>query len=124
MGAFGSRNPQMLWDYGRMSGGSHPAQAERALTTLLADQPNRIDVRLVLGQIQMSNKQAKDAIETLGLIKKITPADAPRLFQILAFANTQVSKPRGCPRQRAALARKIRKTPTEKDQRRTAPSLS
>jgi len=44
----------------------------------------------VLAQVQMGNKQAKDVIETLGSIKKVTPADAPRLFQLLAFANMEV----------------------------------
>ena len=32
----GSRNPQMLWDYGRMAGQANPPQAMRALTLLLA----------------------------------------------------------------------------------------
>jgi len=83
----GSRNPQMLWDYGRMAGRSNSAQAMRALNALLVDQPARVEVRLVLAQIQMSNKLAKEAIETLSPIKKVTAADAPHLFQILAFAN-------------------------------------
>jgi len=86
----GSHNPEMLWDYGRMAGQSDPTHAEHALATLLADQPTRMDVRLVLAQVQMGNKQAKDVIETLGSIKKVTPADAPRLFQLLAFANMEV----------------------------------
>jgi Tfp pilus assembly protein PilF len=86
----GSHNSEMLWDYGRMAGRSNPTQSERALATLLADQPARMDVRLVLAQVQMGNKQAKDAIETLGIVKKVTPADAPRFFQLLAFANMEV----------------------------------
>jgi Tfp pilus assembly protein PilF len=86
----GSRNPQMLWDYGRMAGASNPLQAMRALNTLLADQPARVDVRLVVAQIQISNKQAKEAIETLSVLKKVTPAEAPKFFRILAFANMEV----------------------------------
>lgn len=86
----GSRNPQMLWDYGRMAGGARPAQAARALSLLLADQPTRMDVRLVLGQIQMSQKQAKDAIETLSPIKRVSPEEAPKLFQIMAYANLEI----------------------------------
>jgi len=79
-----SRNPQMLWDYGRMVGESNPPQTILALTTLLADQSDRIDVRLdVWAQIQMNGKLAKEAIETLGPVKKVTPKDAPRFFQIL-----------------------------------------
>jgi tetratricopeptide (TPR) repeat protein len=83
----GSKNPQMLWDYGRMAGRSNPSQAIRALSALLADQPNRMEVRLALAQTQLGNKQAKDAIETLSPVKKVTPADAPRFFEILAYAN-------------------------------------
>jgi tetratricopeptide (TPR) repeat protein len=84
--ALGSRNPQMLWDFGRMAGESNPSQAMLALTTLLADQPERMEVRLVLAQIQMNGKFAKEVIETLGPVKNVTPKDAPRFFQILAFA--------------------------------------
>ena len=85
----GSRNPQMLWDYGRMAGGSQPAQAARVLSLLIADQPARVDVRLVSGQIQVSQKQAKEAIETLSPIKKVSPEDAPKLFQTMAYANLE-----------------------------------
>jgi hypothetical protein len=44
---------------------------------------------LALAQIQMSSKLAKEAIETLAPVKKVTAEDAPRLFQILAFAHLQ-----------------------------------
>lgn len=85
----GSRNPQMLWDFGRMAARVKPQQAMGALQTLLADQPNRFEVRLALAQIQMNSKLAKEAIETLAPVKKVTPEDAPRFFQILAFAHMQ-----------------------------------
>jgi tetratricopeptide (TPR) repeat protein len=86
----GSKDPQVLWDYGRMVGESNPPQAMVALRTLLADQPDRMEARLVLAQIQMNGKLAKDAIETLRPVKAVTPKDAPRFFQILAFANLEV----------------------------------
>ncbi len=85
----GSRNQEMLWDFGRMASRAKPTQAMAALQTLMADQPNRFEVRLALAQIQMNSKLAKEAIETLAPVKKVTPADAPRFFQILAFAHTQ-----------------------------------
>ena len=85
----GSRNEQMLWDFGRMASRAKPAQAMDALQTLLADQPNRFDVRMALAQIQMNSKLAKEAIETLAPVKKVTPEDAPRFFQVLAFAHMQ-----------------------------------
>ena len=85
----GSRNEQMLWDFGRMASRAKPGQAMGALQTLMADQPNRFEVRMTLAQIQMNSKLAKEAIETLAPVKKVTPEDAPRLFQVLAFANLQ-----------------------------------
>jgi len=85
----GSRNEQMLWDFGRMASRAKPTQAMAALQTLMADQPNRFEVRMALAQIQMNSKLAKEAIETLAPVKKVTPADAPRFFQILAFARLQ-----------------------------------
>jgi len=85
----GSRNTQMLWDFGRMAARAKPQQAMGALQTLLAGQPNRFEVRFALAQIQMGSKLAKEAIETLAPVKKVTPEDAPRFFQILAFAHMQ-----------------------------------
>jgi hypothetical protein len=85
----GGRNPQMLWDYGRMASGSDPAGAAGALKALLAGQPGRVDVRLVLAGVQLSHHQPKDALETLAPVKSVSPADAPRLFELLAFARKE-----------------------------------
>ena len=85
----GSRNPQMLWDYGRMAARPDPSNAILALSLLLSDQPDRMDVRLTLAQIQMNSKRATQAIATLGSVKTVTPADAPRMFQILAYAHME-----------------------------------
>lgn len=85
----GSRNPEMLWDFGRRAAQAKPQQAMEALQTLMADQPNRFEVRMTLAQVQMNSKLAKEAIETLAPVKKVTPTDAPRFFQILAFAHMQ-----------------------------------
>ncbi len=85
----GSRNAQMLWDYGRMAARSDASNAMLALSLLLTDQPDRMDVRLTLAQIQMNSKRPMQAIATLGTIKAVTPADAPRMFQILAYAHME-----------------------------------
>jgi hypothetical protein len=69
-----------------MAGQSNPVQAEWALHTLLDAEPKRVDVRLLLAQVQVNGKQTKEAIETLNPLKSITPEDAPRYFQILTFA--------------------------------------
>ena len=85
----GGRNPKMLWDYGRLVGGSDQAAGARALSALLIDQPGRLDVRLELAAMQVRENQPKDALATLAPIKAVTPADAPRLFELLAFAKMQ-----------------------------------
>jgi Flp pilus assembly protein TadD len=85
----GGRNPQMLWDYGHMAGSSDAAGAIRALSALLAGQPDRLEVRLALAGVQLSNRQAKDTLATLSPVKQITAKDAPRLFELLAYAHLQ-----------------------------------
>ena len=50
----GGRNPQMLWDYGRLAANSDPDGAARALNALLEGQPGRLDVRLALAGVQLS----------------------------------------------------------------------
>lgn len=86
----GSRNPKMLWDYGRMAAnGDRPASIQ-ALKMLLEEQPARIDVRLVLAQVQLNEKQPADALLTLVPVKSVLPADAPTLFRICAYAEMQL----------------------------------
>jgi len=85
----GGRNPQMLWDYGRLAANTDPAGAAGALKALLEGQPGRVEVRLVLGGLQLNNHQPKDALETLTPVKSVSPADAPRLFEMLAFARKE-----------------------------------
>lgn len=85
----GSRNSQMLWDYGRMAAQTDAPRAMLALTLLLTDQPGRTDVRLTLAQIEMNDKRPLQAIATLSSMKTVTPEDAPRLFRILAYADLE-----------------------------------
>ena len=86
----GSKNPQMLWDYGRMTGQADPAQAMRALSALLDQQPQRMEVRLFLSQLQLLAKQPQLVIDTLQPVRSVSPPDAPRFFQLLAFAYNEV----------------------------------
>jgi hypothetical protein len=85
----GGRNPKMLWDYGRLAANSDPAGASRALNALLTGEPARLDVRLALAGMQLTNREPKQALETLSPVKSVTSTDAPRFFQILAFARMQ-----------------------------------
>jgi tetratricopeptide (TPR) repeat protein len=86
----GGRNPQMLWDYGRMVANANHDAAERALSALLEDQPGRVDVRLVLAQVQLQNHKPGAVLSTLGAVKSVTPDDAPRFFQLSAFAKLEL----------------------------------
>ena len=85
----GGRNPQMLWDYGRLGANSDPDGAARALNVLLEGEPGRLDVRLALAGVQLSHRHAKEALDTLAPVKSVTPADAPRLFELFAFAKME-----------------------------------
>ncbi|HVY92608.1 MAG TPA: tetratricopeptide repeat protein [Bryobacteraceae bacterium] len=82
----GGRNPQMLWDYGRMAAGRDSAEALRVLKILLAQDTDRVDVRLLIAQLQFQAKQSQEALVTLAPIKKVTPKDAPTLFRTAAYA--------------------------------------
>jgi hypothetical protein len=86
----GERNPQMLWDYGRLAGNSaDAADAVRALNALLELQPGRVDARLVLAGMELNLHRPKEALATLKPLKTVTSAEAPRLYQMLAFAHLQ-----------------------------------
>ena len=87
--ALGSRNPRLLWDYGRMSGGS-PSEAIPALQTLLELEPARIDARLFLAGLQLGADHAQDALDTLRPVKKVTSDDAPMFLKITAYAELRV----------------------------------
>ncbi len=82
----GSRNPRLLWDYGRMEISRDDAAAIRALAELLSQNPDRLEVRLDLAAAQLNARSPKDALETLKPVKKVTPEDAPRLLTLLARA--------------------------------------
>jgi tetratricopeptide (TPR) repeat protein len=82
----GSREPRMLWDYGRMIEVSNGAEAIRIFGELVKQQPGRVDPRLELAAAQFRAGRARDAIETMAAIGKVPDEDAPRFFTILAAA--------------------------------------
>jgi tetratricopeptide (TPR) repeat protein len=86
----GSKNPQMLWDYGRMAGQEDPPESMRTLRALLDQQPQRMEVRLFLSQVELFAKQPQLAIDTLQPVQNVTAADAPRFFQLLALAFSEL----------------------------------
>jgi Flp pilus assembly protein TadD len=85
----GTRNPRMLWDYGRMTGNSDIAGSIRILKRLLGEQPERVDVRLELADLQLTSKRSDAALEMLKPVRKVDKEQAPRLFRILAYANLE-----------------------------------
>ncbi len=109
----GSRNPRMLWDYGRMAEGSEPSKAAQALGELLQQAPDRLEVRLELASVELNSHHAKDALETLAPVKKVTPEDAPRLLMLLTYANLATGD-RATARRAADQWTKVAATPQEK----------
>ena len=110
----GSRSPRLLWDYGRMEESHDQAAAIRALGELLALDPDRLEVRLELAAVQLRAHAAKDAIETLKPVKRVTPENAPRLLTMLAFANLETGD-RVTARNAADQLKKVAQTPEQKD---------
>jgi tetratricopeptide (TPR) repeat protein len=88
--ALGFREPAMLWDYGRLVRERNKPESIRVLSELMAQEPGRVDVRLELAGVQLTSKQPEAALATLSALKTVAPADAPRLFTIMAHA--QVDK--------------------------------
>jgi hypothetical protein len=80
----------MLWDYGRMAGQADPPQAMRALSALLDQQSQRMEVRLFLSQVQLFAKQPQLAIDTLQPVRNVSAADPPRFFKLLALAYSEL----------------------------------
>jgi tetratricopeptide (TPR) repeat protein len=110
----GSRNPQMLWDYGRMEEAADAGKASAAFSELLKQEPDRIDVRLELASAQLRAQKPKEALATLAPIKKIRPDDAPRLFLLLAHADLDAGD-RSEARVAAERLKQVAKTDEDRD---------
>jgi tetratricopeptide (TPR) repeat protein len=83
----GSRDSRMLWDYGRMVESADLSKSKQALGELLKQEPDRLEVRLELASVELRAHAAKEALETLAPVKKVTAADAPKLLTLVAYAN-------------------------------------
>ena len=83
----GGKDPQMLWDYGRIASSlGIQTSALRALQLLLTLEPDRVDVRLLTGELQLRANQSKEAIVTLSQVKKVSWRCHPAFFRTMAFA--------------------------------------
>ena len=111
----GSRSPRMLWDYGRMAESQDATGSIHALGDLLNLEPDRLEVRMELASVQLRSHAAKDALETLKPVKKVTPDDAPRLLTLLAYANLETGD-RVAARNAADQLKRVAQAPEQKDQ--------
>jgi len=101
LGAHGSR---FLWDYGRLAE-REPARAIPVLGRLLEQEPERIEVRLELAEVQLRARLPVDALKTLATVRQAGKADAARLFHTVALAAWQA----GLKEQARAAAESFRK---------------
>jgi tetratricopeptide (TPR) repeat protein len=109
----GERDPTLLWDYGRLAESDDPENSILALSELLKQEPARLDARLELAAVQLRAKHNGDALATLSVVRTVTPEDAPRFFQLMAYAQLQA----GGPAQALETARRwagVAKTPEQK----------
>jgi tetratricopeptide (TPR) repeat protein len=111
----GSRNPRMLWDYGRMTESADAAKSIEALRELLRLEPERLDVRLELASMQLRSHAPKEALQSLVPVKKVTPEDAPRVLTLLAYANLEAGD-RVMARNAAEQLKKVSTTIEERSQ--------
>jgi Tfp pilus assembly protein PilF len=87
--ALGSRDARMLFDYGRLVAGENRPEAIRVLSRLLMEEPEKMEARLDLAGLQLSERQAQDALQTLRPVRTVTPQDAPRFFKMMAYAQAE-----------------------------------
>jgi len=92
--ARGDRDPKLLWDYGRLLVSERPDESIRVLSELLSQDGGRTDVRVELAEAQLHANQAAAALQTLGPIRAITPADAQRYFTVAVYADLSVGDTR------------------------------
>jgi tetratricopeptide (TPR) repeat protein len=83
----GDRNSKMLFDYGRLLESPHPDKAAPVLAELLAQDKDRMDVRLELAETYLRAENTSAAIMTLAPIKAIAPADTTRYFRLAVTAD-------------------------------------
>ena len=86
----GSREPEFLWDYGRLAERDHPDAAVKALTDLFQLERDRLDVRMELAALHLNARRPGGALSVLADVRSVTPEDAPRFFTLLANAQLQL----------------------------------
>lgn len=83
----GDRSPRLLYDFGGLAARSKPEVASAALTQLLAFQPDNLDARLMLANLQMAQDRAAEAVETVRAVQFVRTAEQrDRLLYLRAVA--------------------------------------
>lgn len=86
----GNRNPRLLWDYARLVQGDKPENAAAAFAALLDLEPQNIDARLDLANLQMMQRQYPAALATSRAVTTVrTAAQRDRVLYISAFSAMQ-----------------------------------
>ncbi|MBZ5632413.1 MAG: tetratricopeptide repeat protein [Acidobacteriia bacterium] len=111
----GVRNPELLWDFGRLAARDQPEKAINALTDLFKQEPNRLDVRMDLAALHLNARRPGAALSVLADVRNVTPEEAPRFFTLLATAQIQVGDHAGA---RITVARLAANAKTPEDQAR------
>jgi len=79
-----------LWDFGRLAERERPEKALAALTDLLTQESQRVDVRMEIAYLHQSARQPGSALGVLSEVTRVTSEDAPRFFTLLANAQIQL----------------------------------
>ncbi|MEI9812166.1 MAG: tetratricopeptide repeat protein [Acidobacteriota bacterium] len=85
--ALGANSPKLLWDFARMSTGTKPEEAEKALTALVDQEPKNAEYRMTLATLQMNRQKFAEALATIRPINHVTTTqERDRILYIRASA--------------------------------------
>jgi len=82
----GSREPRLLWDYGRIAALASADQAEQAFTELLKNYPERNDVRFELAFLKLRRLDFTAALEVVRPIENPDAQERIKRSEIEAYA--------------------------------------
>jgi hypothetical protein len=86
----GGRGPGMLRDYARLTRGDRPEASAAALTAWIVVEPENVDARLTLADLQISQEQYSEALSTLAPVTTVHSEDQrDKLLYLRAFAYLQ-----------------------------------
>ena len=90
--ALGNRSPRLLQDYASLRMHDKPEDAVAALNALISLDAENVEARIMLGFLQMSQRQYAQVLETIRPVKHVSSfesRDNVLLLQALAFMNMQ-----------------------------------